>query len=256
MCIFSTTVLGVTQTHILIKDWGMGDQTLIYQMRLHSRTPTAMVLPVPVAKQGLFKFISMEQYPEFFTDLEKCFGVRDKSLGSTSRSMKSIEVQEVGQYVASFVETLDDFSRLDPIFRLKPEILSRLPKYKDFSFAVFALKPSANYRKIHPMAFHYSTEFLYELHFPTYHLHDNDLTQVESYDHVLYFQSPRVGDSVYPMWDRNPGSILTHMTQSKVDPYLNTALSVYRREIRGKRANRDMRVELDKGNEILIDPTV
>jgi hypothetical protein len=104
------------------------------------------------------KFIDLKDYPEFFKDMDRGFPVPPPpQAASMSRVMtlsaasRKLEVQQVGDFEASFVPTVGDFARLDERFRLPEGTWKDLPAYKDYGFAVFKLKPGA--MRVHPMAF-------------------------------------------------------------------------------------------------------
>jgi hypothetical protein len=119
-----------------------------------------------------------------------------------------IHVESVGDFIASYVPTLDDFDRLDPRFRLPRSTWDRIPAYRDYGFAVFQLKKTggrgaapARFGEfpdggddlgVHPMAFEFHTRLGDMLYFPTVHIHDEQIHPVEAFDHALYYQDPRL----------------------------------------------------------------
>lgn len=80
MCCFSRPVESVTATKIFARGFPLGAekerQFIVYSMRLKAEEELAMVLPIP-AKPGTgenaARFINLESYPQFFTDMEKGF---------------------------------------------------------------------------------------------------------------------------------------------------------------------------------------
>jgi len=194
MCIFSLPVLSVGDTQIFARFSGTGTQFLAYQMTYQSEQENAMILPIPVsqpAKEESVRFINLEDYADFFGDLEKGFPLRPQiSIGCGSKlaaiQMESLRINDVGSYVASFVPTLDDFDRLDKRFTLPSEVWDQLPQYADYGFAVFQLKEGQH--KPHPMAFEFSTRDESELFFPTVHVHDGAVHDKEYFNHLLYMQ--------------------------------------------------------------------
>jgi hypothetical protein len=92
----------------------------------------------------------------------------------------------VGDFEASFVPTVKDFSRLDERFRPPPEAWSKLSDYKTFGFAVFKLKSGA--MRIHPMAFSFPRQDTKALFFPTVHIHDGKVHPKARFDHALFCQ--------------------------------------------------------------------
>ncbi len=51
----------------------------------------------------------------------------------------TILVHDVSSFEASFVPTLEDFDRLDERFRIPPDAIGKIPRYRDYGFAVFKL---------------------------------------------------------------------------------------------------------------------
>jgi hypothetical protein len=102
-------------------------------------------------------------------------------------------VHEVGDFVASFVPSLDDFGRLDKRFRLPRQTWNKIPAYRDWGFAVFQLKATgpSKTQQVHPMAFTFPTRLSGTLFFPTVHIHDGKVHPTEQFDHALYFQTKR-----------------------------------------------------------------
>lgn len=191
MCMFSAPVDSVSQTKIFARRSNRR-QWLVYSTNLGSSQDVAMILPIPVergAGENAVTFIDMSDYTNFFDDLEKGFP-RAKSLvdevgADLSFSFSMLAVHDVGAFEASFVPTLADFERLDPRFRLPDRVWERLPQYRDFGFAVFKLR--AGSAEIHPMAFSYPTS-VEDLFFPTVHVHDGEVHELEQFDHTLYGQ--------------------------------------------------------------------
>src|SRR5690606_13087928 len=103
-----------------------------------------------------------------------------------TKSDNKLEVVEVGSFVASFVPTVKDFSRLDEQFRLPAQTWDKLPEYRDFGFAVFKLKKGS--RKVHPMAFEFARANPIRLFFPTVHIHDGTVKPTARFHHVLFCQ--------------------------------------------------------------------
>ncbi len=199
MCIFIDPVERVSNTHIYgrLVD---GHQLLAYEMKLSTPTETAMLLPIPVpadVKEDAVEFISLEDYPEFFEDLEVLFDAPVAAaapgdwLGDCSLSMP-LEVHRVGAYDASFVPRLEDFARLDPRFRLPDTVWDALPAVADYGFAVFKLAAGSE-QQVHPMAFRFPTRHPDRVFFPTIHIHDGQVHGSAEFDHALFCQVGGLG---------------------------------------------------------------
>lgn len=224
MCIFSQAIRHVWDTLIFARHSGKGTQFLAYQMQYKSDVPNAMILPIPVAlpaREDSVKFINLEEYRNFFDDLDSAFpyiGDRPKSAMYNPASGRPLELQEVGDFVASFVPTLKDFSRLDPQFVIPKETWDQIPGYKDYGFVVFQLN-----RKIydpHPMAFEFETRETEKLYFPTVHIHDGEVHAKEKFDHRLFMQHAGL-DSIageyrnHDILDENTGFVRSYDVATK-----------------------------------------
>jgi len=202
MCIFTQPVISVNNTQIFARLSGNGTQFLAYQMEYQSHVQNAMVLPIPVkqpATNDFLKFIDLKHYEDFFDDLADGFPLQSSSgIGCSGpvdfKSVGSLKVFTVGNYIASFVPSLADFDRLDVKFRLPAETWTQIPGYEKFGFAVFQL--AAGSLKPHPMAFEFKTE-QEDLFFPTIHIHDGHVHDLEHFDHVLYLQHAGLDSQVH-----------------------------------------------------------
>ncbi len=194
MCCFTEPVEDVSLTRIFARCFD-SRQVLVYEMTLAAPTPLAMVLPLPIAAgsgEGAVEFVSLEDYPGFFDDMESGFpepvaaGVEDFAAAALEAPAAVLAVHRVGAFEASFVPSTRDFERLDPRFRLPENIWAKLPGYKDYGFAVFKLQEGD--QRVHPMAFLFPTRHPGTLFFPTVHIHDGDFHESADFDHALYAQ--------------------------------------------------------------------
>ncbi len=195
MCCFSRSVESVSDTRIFARLTRRGTQFLAYAMQYSAKEPVAMILPLPVkqpASETSVRFISLEDYRWFFDDLGRAFpspfsmGIGCGSSVEVSSKAASLLVQDVGDYVASFVPTVDDFDRLDAQFVIPKSTWAQLPQYHDFGFAVFQLKAAS--ARVHPMALEFDSRWSDRIFFPTVHIHDGEVHSSESFDHSLYLQ--------------------------------------------------------------------
>ena len=119
MCCFSRPVKSVTGTNIFARPAEGDQQFLVYSMSLKASEALAMVLPLPVKADSGEKavtFINLKDYPDFFQDLANGFEMPNRSLSDRfeSRALAghTLEVFQVGNFEASYVPTVGDFSRL------------------------------------------------------------------------------------------------------------------------------------------------
>ncbi len=167
-------------------------QLLVYEMRLRTSAPVAMILPLPVAPgagEDALQFIDMSDDEALFDDLD-CGFPEPMALGEgpvpAGPGRGTLAVERVGAFEASYVPSLADFARLDPRFRIDDRLWHRLPGYRDAGFAVFQLRQGE--RRVHPMAFDFPARWPERLLFPTVHIHHGELEATADFDHSLYFQ--------------------------------------------------------------------
>lgn len=261
MCCFSSPT-EVHDTSIFARFTKPGAQALVYQMRYTAERPTAMILPLPVAlpaKEGAVRFANLEAYPRFFDDLAGGFPEPpSKGLGLSKRSAVAaaaapLAVHDVGQFVATFVPSANDFGRVDPRFVLPKDTWSRVPAYADYGFAVFQLKELAG--SPHPIAFEFDTRSPGALFFPTVHIHDGTVHEKDHFDHVLYAQDPsfdrRAGAYQGPAavdaatgFVRSKGAASSFADPARSRGLLDGGLLVHKAKLRGLLPNRDTTFDL------------
>jgi len=162
----------------------------------------------------------------------------------------ALEVFDVGNYIASFVPSLSDFSRLDAQFTLPDNTWSQIRQYADYGFAVFQL--AAGSLKPHPMAFEFESDND-SIHFPTLHIHDGEVHDAEEFDHVLYLQHAGFDSRVYGYQNSDVADKSTGLIRSKYvakhfcdvgrsNGVFDTNLLVHRQIIRGNNPHRDTKV--------------
>lgn len=242
MCCFSGPVDSVSSTKIFARAARDHRQFLVYSMQLNAPEAVAMILPLPVPKnaaENAVRFINLEKYPEFFTDLASGYPVsrakNDKNKDKAAGSLK-LEVVKVGSFEASFVPAVKDFVRLDERFRLPVSVWDKLPQYKDYGFAVFQLKKGE--QKVHPMAFEFPRAKADHLFFPTVHIHDGTVHAKARFDHVLYCQ--KSAHERLRGWEETPQPVGMYVrriadSQGILDPQAHC----YRRTMRGELRNDD-----------------
>ncbi|UUO08317.1 hypothetical protein M4951_08375 [Blastopirellula sp. J2-11] len=259
MCIFSQPVMTVNKTRIFARTTSASSQFLVYQMNYESRDENAMILPLPVrrpANDDNVQFINLEAYPKFFDELDDGFPYSRSqgigcSAGPVADSRSGLAVFEVGNYLASFVPSLADFSRLDPRFVLPEETWAQIPQYQDYGFAVFQLASGAI--QPHPMALEFATALRDSIYFPTMHIHDGEVHKSEEFDHVLYLQHAGFDSQVHGYINSDVADSATGLVRSKhvaknftdVDRASGVVLPdllVHRQIVRGELLNQDIEI--------------
>lgn len=195
MCCFSRNVKAVADTNIFARASEGVRQFLVYSMKVDAPMNLAMILPIPTPKNSdekAVKFISLKEYDDFFAEMRTGFpapkpGSRGPSKNGGDHG-KTLEVVQVGNYIASFVPSVKDFKRLDEQFRLPDDVWAKLPQYEFYGFAAFQLKKGA--QKVHPMAFEFPRANPKQLFFPTVHIHDGTVKPKAKFDHMLFCQPP------------------------------------------------------------------
>ena len=249
MCCFSGHVDRVAGTQIFARLKEEATQFVVYSMTLSSKSEVAMILPIPVkpgSGEDAVKFISLEEYPDFFGDLNLGFPVPPPP-GGISRSAnapkalpdsKPLKVVSVGKFEASFVPTVKDFARLDDRFKLPSGTWEKLGDYAKFGFAVFKLK--AGEQTIHPMAFEFPTALPSKLFFPTVHVHDGKVHETAGFDHTLFAQFDFVHPEANRMkWRESPKLAGAFMKIDKCQKIVNEREHGYKLTLRGRLKNAD-----------------
>ena len=233
-------------------------------MNYESRDDNAMILPVPIklpAHGDRLRFVDLNEYDEFFDDLAAGFpySVPSFNIGCSSEidavSGNVLEIFEVGNYIASFVPKLADFSRLDERFRLPESTWSQIPNYATYGFAVFQLAAGA--LTPHPMAFEFEIGDD-SIYFPTMHIHDGQVHDSEEFDHVIYLQHAGFDSRAYGYQNSDVADKSTGLVRSKYvakhfcdmnrsNGVVDGDLLVHRKTIRGVLPNRDTLI-LTKGD--------
>jgi len=257
---FSGSVKHVSNTHMFARARAAGRQVLVYSMVMDADADLAMILPLPVARginETDVNFFDLSPYADFFEDLEKAVRIwrdsRSKGAPQAGGPKPPLLVRNVGSFEASFAPTLADMGRLDPRFRLEPEVWHKLPIYKDFGFAVFKLR--AGLKRIHPMAFEFPRRDPKSLFFPTVHVHDgHSVPPHADFDHELFFQSawhPRLEQD----WFTSSAPAATFMRQTCLPPGLmNLEQPCCSIQIRGRHPNRDTYLVEDQDGRLTKAP--
>jgi hypothetical protein len=151
-----------------------------------------------------------------------------------------LKVYEVGSFEASFVPTVNDFSRLDERFRLPAGVWDQLPEHQRFGFAVFKLKSGS--RKYHPMALSFQRSDATRVFLPTIHIHDGKFHLLAHFDHVLYCQPSRRALNVMD-WAESRTQAEQFANIEKAKGIVDGKEHCYRKELKGRLPNRDTHVE-------------
>lgn len=188
-------------------------QLVVYAMNVTTPSEVAMVLPIPVvprAAEDAVRFIDRSHDPRFFETLSGLFPIDVQSLPPRQSNSfapqplrRTLVVQAVGAFEASFVPTLGDFDRLDARFRLPVDLFTRVPAYDDYGFAVFRLAPGKSV-DVHPMAFTFPTRSPDQLFFPTVHVHDGRVHASADFDHELYWPDAHAAATPGPAYRSEP----------------------------------------------------
>ena len=210
-------------------------------MQYSATQPLAMILPLPVRKDiCVSDMLKFEKIPSnVFSGLKHSFRPKVRGLVSLARSLgKDIEflaVHQVGSYEASFVPEPDEFSRLDPRFRLSSSLMDQLGCYEDYGFAVFQLRLGTEVS--HPMGIRFESRFDDRVFIPTLHVHDNSLPDSAEFDHTIYCQLP--SDESRFAKIKGWGKSNYCPSKDRVPDCVNTSRKVFRKEISGMQPNTD-----------------
>jgi hypothetical protein len=159
-------------------------------------------------------------------------------------------VHDVGAFVASYVPSPADFSRLDPRFRLPAVAFAAHPDYRDWGFAVFQLKPrrrpfwgfgGITPQTVHPMAFTFPSRMPRALFYPTLHIHDGATVPARAeFDHHLYCQTDdEVLEKTF-CWRLSNGPLGRYVEASRVPAgIIDDGAMAYSTRTRGTQPNED-----------------
>jgi hypothetical protein len=245
MCCFSKNVKFVADTNIFARPSNQGRQFLVYSMKFGAAEDLAMILPIPTPKaanEDAVKFINLEKYAEFFTEMDNGFPApKTFSRGAAGGLGLALKVVEVGKFIASFVPSQKDFTRLDERFRLPPKVWDKLPQYKDWGFAVFKLKKpeKEDGQKVHPMAFEFPRADARKLFFPTVHIHDGSVPARAKFDHMLFGQFTDIEIAAH--WEESPQPAEMFMKNlAELQGIVAGKEHVYRKIMKGQFKNADV----------------
>ncbi|VAW80073.1 hypothetical protein MNBD_GAMMA12-3272 [hydrothermal vent metagenome] len=239
MCVFTREIDYVTSTRIFARI-EHARQAIIYDMYLSTDVETAMVLPIPVAKNhadNAVDFIDLSHYEDIFIDINALF---PKSRGPVAASVSpggSLNVVQVGVFEASYVPTMGDFSRLDPRFRLNEDFFQKLPAYKDYGFVVFQLEPGKS--QVHPMAFWFPTRHSDRLFFPTVHMHHGEVHKQDEYNHVLYGQGNILDRAGGAVTQKTVGGDKIKVVMTRSQGLVSSESEIYKYTLLGHLKNKD-----------------
>ena len=252
MCCFSRPVISVSATNIFARAGDEGRQFLVYSMTLKAKDDLAMVLPLPVrigADEMGVSFIDLSGYEAFFADLRTGFPVpltrSAPHFGCSApgrAAAPKLEIVRVGSFEASFVPTVQDFSRLDERFRLPTGTWDKLPDYQSYGFAVFKLKSGE--AKIHPMAFSFPRRDTKSLFFPTVHIHDGKVHPQAWFDHTLYCQPNDQERPAVRDWQESYADARRFMRVEMTKGLILADQHCYQKQMRGQLPNRDTLVSM------------
>ncbi len=257
MCCFSRPVPYVAGTKIFARAFGDGRQALVYSMSFAAAEELAMILPIPVPPsppEDAVRFVALDDYDRFFDDVEKAFPRMMMPLSRSAAYVPSaapatLKVHDVGDFEASFVPTQADFDRLDERFKLDPAVWAKLPQYADWGFAVFKLKPKeagmiarvagrAKKQKVHPMAFVFPRRDPDALFFPTVHVHDGEVHETATFDHVLFCQpGPAIAETLD--WERSDRPLGMTVQVGLAEDLIDPQADCFRTALRQELPNRD-----------------
>ena len=245
MCIFTGNVDTVNNTKIFCRD-DNGTHMLVYQMSAEIPVEMAMVLPVPAADvEDSISFINLENYEDFFKDMEDLFPVLSDTKGcACAGSCGLLKVHDVGNFIASYLPRLKDIGRLDKRFQLPYHCWSHLPKYDNFGYAVFKLKPGRSKRQA--MAYCFKSTHPEFLFYPTVHIHDGFIDEIAEYDHTLYFQAGG-GFNTMDYWEKSSVMPSKGMKIDLCQGLVNSDIPIEKLEVVGKLKNCDYMIFNENG---------
>jgi hypothetical protein len=228
-----------------------GVQGLAYSLTIAAKQDVAMILPLPVrpgSGPAAVRFVDLSAHANMFRELAALFPEPPRLRGgfAVTALRQRLEVYTVGSFIASYVPTRADFSRLDPRFQVPDVLFRAVPEYGDYGFAVFQLAPGAN--TVHPMAFTFPTREVERLFFPCVHLHDGTWHMTAAFDHALYYQHPRIKILGATNEGDPCSTVLPARDYAKL---VEPSVPMLRRELRGVEPNADVWIDTGKPSGLL-----
>jgi hypothetical protein len=211
-------------------------------MSLFTPEPVAMILPLPTLPgEDAVEFVALDAYADIFADLERCFDPPAPRGGfplpASIKPQGLLRVQQVGGFEASFVPSRADFVRLDSRFRIDDRVWDAIPEHARSGFAVFKLREGES--RVHPMAFRFRTREPKTLFFPAIHVHDGKVHSNADFDHTFLAQdaAPTIAN------EASAGPVEGHVSLDRAKG-LVTKGPIYRRKLRGRLLNKDIRMAI------------
>lgn len=133
---------------------------------------------------------------------------------------------------------------MDAQFRLDDAVWNSLPQYKDFGFAVFKLRKWSEH--LHPMAFRFPSRTPGKIFFPTVHIHDGKVHEMEDFDHRLYAQAWKTAAIKGPQWEESEKNAGQFVNLMKAKDLVWGGGHLYKRDIVGQAKNEDTIAEARK----------
>ncbi len=257
MCCFTGRVAQVGGTNIFARRVG-ARQALVYSMNVELDDAVAMVLPLPVARaaEDALAFVDLSRYRNFFDHLAAAFPQPQAKASFGLAALRSagptLQVHDVGDFIASFAPAPADLERLDARFRISPALFAARPEYRDWGFAVFQLKPraaswwppwkrsAARAQTIHPMAFLFESREPDALFFPTVHVHDGTVPSYAAFDHALYAQVDDGGLGRTLAWEVSGVSAKVHVAVDRAQGLVDGDAPLRRQRYSSRLRNVDL----------------
>lgn len=175
-------------------------QITLYSNEVETKTPVAMVLPIPNKECEMIDTSGLDG-DAFFRQLNNCFpqymtrGI-SKGYGVPRGDLSAdnlLQVKRCGSYRYSIVPSLSDFHRVDNgVFKLSPGLRKVLEQHyaSDYAFLVCIIDQGAKYK---PIAYRHrvmKTAAGPQLFIPTRHHHGDSKSHMGAveadWDHVIY----------------------------------------------------------------------
>jgi hypothetical protein len=180
MCIINNEVNSVSKTKIYASlNNDRSRQITVYSNKVDtSYDNNAMILPLVYPET--VEFHDLSGYANFFDECSKCFEVKDPTFGiySSTNSLslnKCLKIHNVGSYLASIANNIDDIKRINPKYFVISDgaydVLKKNYKNKNYGFIICKLKPGNH--EYHPFAYSHKA-IADKLFIPTRHYHDGE----------------------------------------------------------------------------------
>lgn len=243
LAIFTRVTESTADVSIFARTGSDGEQALAIQLRASFSEETALVVPLPVARESGSegaRFIPMQFYLPFFRHLDRGFaGPAEKQERrgrdpEADQAPKTVRFAHAVPTAMTFVPSVDHFERLCPEHAIPEAVLLKHGSYADYGFAVFVFPRGRNLR-IAPLGLRFRTREPEKTFFPTVAFGGGVLEPSRAWDHTLYCQRAELSD-----WEETGRSASEFVRCEETQGIVEPGRVIQRRVVYGTGGNADI----------------